>query len=85
MSTPSRSACSLVRIVPAARGWAATHAPAVSVPVKKFITALRDRCLAAQVPFFFKQWGGRTPKQGGRLLDGRSWDQMPAPALAATA
>ncbi|HET8662038.1 MAG TPA: phage Gp37/Gp68 family protein [Micromonosporaceae bacterium] len=47
--------------------------------------ALRDRCLAAQVPFFFKQWGGRTPKQGGRLLDGRSWDQMPVPALATTA
>jgi protein gp37 len=48
-----------------------------------WVTALRDRCLAARVPFFFKQWGGRTPKQGGRLLDGRSWDQMPAPALAA--
>lgn len=48
-------------------------------------TALRDRCLAAQVPFFFKQWGGRTPKHGGRLLDGRTWDQLPAPALAATA
>ncbi|HET8681340.1 MAG TPA: phage Gp37/Gp68 family protein [Micromonosporaceae bacterium] len=50
-----------------------------------WVAALRDRCLTAQVPFFFKQWGGRTPKQGGRLLDGRSWDQMPVPALAATA
>jgi protein gp37 len=50
-----------------------------------WVTALRDQCLAARVPFFFKQWGGRTPKQGGRLLDGRSWDQMPAPTLAATA
>jgi protein gp37 len=38
---------------------------------------LRDRCLAAGVPFFFKQWGGRTPKAGGRRLDGRVWDEMP--------
>jgi protein gp37 len=30
------------------------------------------------VPFFFKQWGGRTPKDGGRELEGRRWDQMPA-------
>jgi protein gp37 len=27
--------------------------------------------------FFFKQWGGRTPKAGGRELDGRHWDDMP--------
>jgi protein gp37 len=38
---------------------------------------LRDRSLEAGVPFFFKQWGGRTPKSGGRLLEGRTWDQMP--------
>ncbi len=42
-------------------------------------TALRDRCETAGVPFFFKQWGGRTPKQSGRLLDGQTWDQMPRP------
>ncbi len=42
-----------------------------------WITELRDACTAAGVPFFFKQWGGRTPKAGGRLLDGRTWDQMP--------
>lgn len=45
-----------------------------------WVTGLRDRCTSAQVPFFFKQWGGRTPKQGGRLLDGQRWDQMPATA-----
>jgi protein gp37 len=39
---------------------------------------LRDRCLEASVPFFFKQWGGRTPKAGGRSLDGRTWDEMPS-------
>jgi protein gp37 len=44
-----------------------------------WVTALRDRCVADQVAFFFKQWGGRTPKAGGRLLEGRVWDQMPAP------
>jgi hypothetical protein len=32
----------------------------------------------AGTAFFFKQWGGRTPKQNGRVLDGRTWDQMPA-------
>ena len=39
--------------------------------------SIRDQCIAADVPFFFKQWGGRTPKAGGRELDGRAWDQMP--------
>jgi protein gp37 len=38
---------------------------------------LRDRCVSTGTPYFFKQWGGRTPKEGGRLLDGRTWDQMP--------
>lgn len=42
-----------------------------------WVCDLRDRCLVAGVPFFFKQWGGRTPKAGGRLLDGRIWDEMP--------
>lgn len=39
---------------------------------------LRDQCRAAGVPFFFKQWGGRTSKAGGRTLDRRTWDEMPA-------
>jgi protein gp37 len=43
-----------------------------------WVAGIRDRCSAAGVPFFFKQWGGRTPKHGGRELDGRVWDQMPA-------
>lgn len=51
----------------------------------RWAAQLRDRCLAAGVAFFFKQWGGRTPKAGGRLLEGRTWDQLPAPALPATA
>lgn len=43
---------------------------------------IRDACVDAEVPFFFKQWGGRTPKHHGRMLEGRVWDQMPA-ALSA--
>ncbi len=40
--------------------------------------ALRDACQSAEVPYFFKQWGGLSPKAGGRLLEGRTWDEMPA-------
>ncbi len=43
--------------------------------------AIRDQCVREGVPFFFKQWGGRTPKAGGRSLDGREWSDLPA-ALA---
>ncbi len=50
-------------------------------PLKQeWVRSLRDECLAADVPFFFKQWGGRTPKANGRELDGQEWDQMPSHA-----
>jgi protein gp37 len=39
--------------------------------------SLKDQCKEAGVPYFFKQWGGRTPKAGGRELDGRTYDEMP--------
>lgn len=45
--------------------------------------SLRDQCVAADVPFFFKQIGGRTAKAGGRELDGRTWDEMPQVPQAA--
>ena len=48
-----------------------------------WVTDLRDQCLAAHIPFFFKQWGGVRKKKTGRLLEGRLWDQMPYPAWAA--
>ncbi len=47
-----------------------------------WVTQIRDTCQRADVAFFFKQWGGRTPKAGGRLLEGRTWDQMPLPVPA---
>lgn len=46
-------------------------------PDPDWIRDLRDQCVSADVPFFFKQWGGPISKSGGRLLDGRTWDEMP--------
>ncbi len=43
-----------------------------------WIRGIRDTCLEQRSAFFFKQWGGRTPKAGGDTLDGRSWHQFPA-------
>jgi protein gp37 len=49
----------------------------------EWVRDLRDRCQIAGVAFFHKQWGGRTPKAGGRLLDGKTWDEFPQmPVLA---
>ena len=42
-----------------------------------WVEAIRDRCVAEGVAFFFKQWGGRTPKAGGRELNGRTWSEWP--------
>lgn len=42
-----------------------------------WVSDIRDQCLRVGVPFFFKQWGGRTSKAGGRLLDGETWEEMP--------
>ena len=50
-------------------------------PIKpEWVREIKKQCVTAKVPFFFKQWGGRTPKAGGRILDGRIWDQMPVVA-----
>jgi protein gp37 len=48
---------------------------------------IRDQCRKAGVPFFFKQWGGKNKKKAGRLLDGRTWNEMPraSPTTAPTA
>lgn len=44
---------------------------------QSWVEQIRDRCLANGVPFFFKQWGGVNKKRSGRLLCGRTWDEMP--------
>jgi protein gp37 len=47
-------------------------------PVRReWVTDIRDQCLAADIPFFFKQWGGVRKKRSGRVLQGRTWDEMP--------
>lgn len=39
---------------------------------------IRDQCVAAHVPFFFKQWGGANKKRTGRLLEGKTWNELPS-------
>jgi protein gp37 len=41
-----------------------------------------DQCAAAGVPFFFKQWGGTNKKKTGRVLEGRTWDELSRGARA---
>jgi protein gp37 len=42
-----------------------------------WVKSIRDQCQSANVKFFFKQWGGSNKKKAGRLLEGRTWDDMP--------
>ncbi len=52
-------------------------------PMKeRWAIEIRDQCLHAHIPFFFKQWGGTRKKQAGRRLRGRLWDEMPDLAAA---
>ena len=44
---------------------------------ESWVTSIRDQCIRNRVPFFFKQWGGFRPKSGGRLLEGKEWNQFP--------
>ena len=44
---------------------------------EEWVIDIRNQCREAHVPFFFKQWGGVRKKNAGRLLQGRTWDQMP--------
>jgi protein gp37 len=47
-------------------------------PLKEaWVTGIRDQCLVAGVPFFFKQWGGVFKRRNGRILQGQTWDEMP--------
>lgn len=67
-------------------GWVITggeSGPAARPLDPEWVREIRDKCVEAQVPFFHKQWGGRTPKHGGRLLDGVQWDEMPLLAAQA--
>ena len=51
-------------------------------PMKaEWVIQIRDRCLASNVPFFFKQWGGVNKKRTGRELEGKTWDDLPMTPL----
>src|SRR5215207_1614626 len=60
-------------------GESGPHARPMST---EWVLDIRDQCLAARVPFFFKQWGGTRKKANGRKLEGKTWNQMPAPVAA---
>ena len=47
---------------------------------KSWVTSVKTQCTKAKVPFFFKQWGGRQKSKSGRLLEGKTYDEMPAQA-----
>ena len=49
-----------------------------------WVRQIRDRCLAYEVPFFFKQWGGVQKSRTGRVLDGRTWDEFPTTIVSGT-
>jgi protein gp37 len=49
----------------------------------EWVSSIKEQCVDARVPFFFKQWGGVQKKKAGRQLDGRTWDEFPAPSAAA--
>lgn len=50
-----------------------------------WVREIRRQCHQNRVPFFFKQWGGAMSKSGGRVLDGRTWDQQPVMARGRSA
>lgn len=52
--------------------------PGARVMAPDWARSLRDQCQAAGVAYFFKQWGGANKTRAGRVLDGRTWDEMPA-------
>lgn len=54
-------------------------------PMKEsWVLDVRDQCQRTGVPFFFKQWGGVRKKTTGRVLEGRTWDEMPICPISAT-
>ncbi len=57
--------------------------PGARPMAKEWVLSVRDQCGALGVPFFFKQWGGVNKKRAGRVLEGRTWDEMPAELIEA--
>ena len=51
--------------------------PNARIMKMEWVIEIRDQCLKANVPFFFKQWGGINKKKSGRILEGKTWDGFP--------
>ena len=54
--------------------------PGARTMAEEWVIEIRDQCIKAAIPFFFKQWGGVNKKKAGRLLQGRLWDEVPGGA-----
>lgn len=52
--------------------------PSARPMCEEWVIEIKNQCLAHNVPFFFKQWGGKNKKKAGRLLEGRTWDAVPS-------
>jgi protein gp37 len=63
-----------------AGGESGPHARPVD---EEWVRDIRDACVEQQVAFHFKQWGGTNKKRSGRVLDDRTWDDLPSPSQAA--
>lgn len=53
--------------------------PGARPMARDWVMDIHNQCQRAKVPFFFKQWGGVNKKKAGRVLGGRTWDEMPEP------
>lgn len=56
--------------------------PGARPMAKEWVLSIRDLCRSAQVPFFFKQWGGVRKSETGRTLEGRTYSEFPARSQA---
>jgi protein gp37 len=54
--------------------------PGARPMVEEWVIDIKNQCLSAHIPFFFKQWGGVRKKRAGRMLQGRTWDEVPEQA-----
>jgi protein gp37 len=71
---------SLARMIPTGIDWVIAggeSGPAARSMEPDWAREIRDICIDARVPFHFKQWGGPVKSKTGRILDGRTWDEMP--------
>ena len=51
--------------------------PKARIMRKEWVLNIKEQCERSNIPFFFKQWGGTNKKKSGRLLEGRTWDEIP--------